>query len=401
VRRLVVLVSAVVFVDAMLFGALIPLVPAYADEFDLSKTGAGLLLASFGAGALAGGIPGGMAAGKLGPRRAVLAGLLLLACASFAFALSGSPLALGLSRFVQGFASTTTWAGALAWLTVVTPRDRRGEVIGTAFGFAVLGAILGPLFGSAADAIGIEVAFAVTGGVALGLAGWSAVSADAPRETQAPGAVRRAFRDRAFVGGLWLNTLPALLFGVLGVLAPLRLDEQGLGTIAIGVAFFLAGLLETGLNPLIGRISDRRGRLLPVRVALCASIAVATGLAFAAEPVAVLPLICLAAVAFGGFYTPGMALVSDRAETAGLAQGYGFGIMNAAWAFGNLTGPSVGGALADAFGDAVPYLGGAALCLATLVASLRVRPLRRARGAEGSAPAPTPRRATGGGSAPR
>ena len=397
-RRLLVLVSAVVFVDAMLFGALIPLVPAYADEFDLSKTGAGLLLGSFGAGALLGGVPGGIAAARLGPRRAVLAGLLLLAAASFAFALSGSPLALGLSRFVQGFSSTTTWAGALAWLTVATPRDRRGQLIGTAFGFAVLGAILGPLFGSVADAVGIERAFAVTGVVALALAGWAAASADAERETQSPGALRRAFGDRSFVGGLWLNTLPALLFGLLGVLAPLRLDEEGLGTVAIGVAFFSAGLLETVLNPLVGRFSDRRGRLLPTRLALGASVAVATALAFATDAAPVLVLVCLAAVAFGGFYTPGMALVSDRAEVAGLAQGLGFGIMNSAWAAGNLTGPSVGGVLADAFGDAVPYLGAAALCLATLAATMRVRPLRRAAAAEGSAAAPTPRRAAGGGS---
>ena len=42
-----------------------------------------------------------------------------------------------LARFVQGFSSTTTWAGALSWLTVETPRSRRGELLGTAFGAAV------------------------------------------------------------------------------------------------------------------------------------------------------------------------------------------------------------------------------------------------------------------------
>ena len=317
-RRLLVLVSAVVFVDAMLFGALIPLVPAYADEFDLSKAGAGLLLGAFGAGALAGGLPGGLLAARFGPRRAVLGGLVLLAAASFAFALSGSPWTLGLSRFVQGFSSTTTWAGALAWLTVATPRERRGQTIGTAFGFAVFGAILGPLFGSLAHAVGIRAAFAVTGGVALGLAAWSALSADAPAERGAPGA-------------LGLNPLPAMLFGVLGILAPLRLDAEGLGTAAIGAAFFAAGLLETGLNPLVGRFSDRHGRLLPTQIALGASMVVAI-------------------------------------------------------------------ALADAWGDAVPYLLAAGLCLATLVASTRVRPLRRVAAARGTAAAPSPHRAGGGGS---
>ena len=400
-RPLVVLVSSIVFVDAMLFGALIPLVPVYADEFDLSKTGAGLLVGAFGAGALLGGIPGGIAAARVGPRRAVLAGLLILAAASFAFALSDSPWTLGLSRFVQGFSSTVTWAGALAWLTVTTPRDRRGQYIGTAFGFAVLGAILGPLFGSVADVVGIPTAFAVTGVVALALTAWSALTADPPREPLEQGAVRRAFADRSFLGGLWLNLLPALLFGLLDVLAPLRLDAAGLGTLAIGAAFVGAGLLETVLNPLIGRFSDRRGRLLPTQLALAASAAVATALAFAERPAIVVLLICAAAVSFGGFYTPGMALVSDRAEVAGLAQGLGFGIMNSAWAVGNLVGPSVGGALADAAGDALPYLLAAGLCLLTLALTRTVRPQRRAAIAPGSAPAPTPNRAGGAGSAPR
>src|SRR5918998_3334336 len=115
-RRLLILVCTVVFVDAMLFGALPPLVPAYADEFDLSKTGAGLLVAAFGAGALFGGVPGGLAAARFGPKHAVVWGLVLLGLASFAFAVAGEPLVLGLARFVQGFSSTVTWAGALAWV---------------------------------------------------------------------------------------------------------------------------------------------------------------------------------------------------------------------------------------------------------------------------------------------
>jgi len=34
--------------------------------------------------------------------------------------------------------------GALAWLTLSAPRARRGQTLGTAFGFAVLGFIVGP-----------------------------------------------------------------------------------------------------------------------------------------------------------------------------------------------------------------------------------------------------------------
>ena len=374
----------------MLFGALAPLVPGYADEFGLSKAGAGLLVGAFGAGALCGGIPGGVAAGRLGPKRAVVIGLLFLALSSFGFALASGPWALGISRFVQGFSSTITWAGALAWLTVETPRSRRGELIGTAFGAAVFGAIIGPMFGAIAQEVSIRGTFGAVGALAVGLALWAATRASAQQTPSTPSSLPRAFRDRAFVGGLWLNTLPALLFGLMVVLVPLSLDEAGYGAIAIGLVFLGSGLLETVVNPLLGRFSDRRGRLLPIRVALAASVAVATAFAFASRPALVIALVFVAALAFGGFYTPGMALVSDRAEAAGLAQGMGFGIMNTAWALGNMTGPAAGGALAAGAGDALPYLLAAGLCALTLAASFR----------PGSARAPTRRPADAGSSAP-
>ena len=387
-RRLLILVCTVVFVDAMLFGALTPLVPGYADEFDLSKTGAGLLVAAFGIGALFGGVPGGLAAMRWGPKAAVVAGLAMLALASFGFAAADGPWTLGLARFVQGFSSTTTWAGALAWLTVATPRDRRGELIGTAFGAAVFGAILGPMFGAIADAVGIRLAFGTVGVAAALLAAWAASREGVPPERQRPRAVGRAFRDRAFLGGLWLNTLPAWLFGTLVVLVPLRLDEGGFTPFAIGAVFLAAGLVETVVNPLLGRFSDRRGRLLPIRAALAASVLVAIAFAGLDDAYAVAALAILAAISFGAFYTPGMALVSDRAEAAGLSQAIGFGIMNTAWALGNGSGPAAAGAIADVAGDAVPYLLAAALCLLTLLATGTVR-------------APTTRRVAGDGSSAR
>ncbi len=368
-RRLLVLVSSIIFVDALLFGALTPLIPGYADEFGLSKTGAGLLVAAFGAGALLGGIPGGIAALHIGPKRTVIFGLCLLAAASFAFAVADEAWTLGLARFAQGISSTTTWAGALAWLTVETPPGRRGETIGTAFGAAVFGAILGPMFGAGADAVGVTAAFAAVGVGALMLAAWAGTGPTSHAEPQPPGALAVALHDVRFLGGLWLNALPALLFGTLVVLAPLALADGGFSPLAIGLVFLTAGLVEVVVNPVLGRYSDRVGRLLPIRFALGAAVVVSTALAFADARAAIALLVCAAAIAFGGFYTPGMALVSDRAEAAGLAQALAFGVMNTAWALGNVTGPAAGGALAERFGDAVPYALGGVLCLLTLLAA--------------------------------
>ena len=370
-RRVLIATGSIVFLDTMLFGAIIPLLPDFADGYDLTKLEAGALLGAYGAGALVGGIPGGILVGRIGPKRGLLLGLTVLAASSLAFALAGGPVALGLSRFVQGFSSATTWAAALAWVAVAAPRERRGQALGTVFGTAVLGFVVGPMFGGVADLVGIRWSFVAVALVAVALALALLPLERPPGEEASPGAIGRALRDRAFLGGLWLNTLPALFFGVLDVLVPLLLDDAGYDAIAIAAVFVVAGLVEVVLNPLVGRVSDRRGRLLPVRIALSATIAVACALAFASEPLMVAALVVAASISAAGFYTPGMALVADRAELAGLPQGIGFGVTNSAWATGAVIGPVVGGALAQAFGDPVPYLLLGALCGLTLLAATR------------------------------
>ena len=262
--------------------------------------------------------------------------------------------------------------GALAWISATEPRERRGEAIGTAFGAAIFGAILGPAFGGVADLVSVEAAFTIVGLVALTFAALASLARSASPETASLAGLRRAFRDQRFLGGLWLNMLPAMLFGLLIVLTPLALDDAGWSTFGIAAVFFGSGLVEVVLNPLLGRYSDRVGRLLPIRAALTASVVVALALAASSEAAIIALLVCAAGISFGSLYTPSMSLTSHRAETAGLAQGLAFGVMNTAWALGELVGPSAGGALADSAGDAAPYLVGAALCALTLVATYRV-----------------------------
>ena len=67
-RKLLLLVGGIVFVDTMFFAALPPLLPDYADEFGLSKAGAGVLSAAYPAGALVGGVPSGLATARVGAR---------------------------------------------------------------------------------------------------------------------------------------------------------------------------------------------------------------------------------------------------------------------------------------------------------------------------------------------
>ena len=58
--------------------------------------------------------------------------------------------------------------------------------------------------------------------------------------------------------------------------------------------------------------------------------------------------VMLTFVALASFWAPGMAMLSDAAEDAGLDQALAFAISNLAWALGHMFGAGVGGAVADA-----------------------------------------------------
>jgi MFS family permease len=374
-RRLLLLVCSITLADTMLYAALVPLLPHYADEFGLSKGQAGLLVGAYAAGAFIGAVPGGIAAARFGPRRAVIAGLALMAVASIAFGFAGSAAELGLSRLAQGFGSALSWAGALAWLVAGTPRERRGEMLGTAIGAAIFGALLGPAVGATAEAIGPRPAFIGVACVAVGLLVWAVRTPAVAAEPQSPRALGRAVRSPLILSALWMMVLPALLFGVVAVLVPLELGDAGWSAAAIAGVFIVSAAIEMVVAPLIGRFSDRSGRFLPLRIALVGAIVVTVSFALADNPWVIAPLVVAAALAFGAFWAPAMALLSDGADRIGLAQGLGFGLMNAAWGGGNSLGPVLGGALADAAGDAFPFALMAGVCAVTLVGVSRGRHL--------------------------
>jgi len=372
-RRLMLLVCTLVWVDTMLYAALTPLLPRFADHLHLSKAGAGVLVAAYAAGALVGGLPGGAAAARLGARRAVLVGLTLMGISSLGFAFAHGFTPLLAARFLQGCASGFTWAGAFAWLLAAAPRERRGQLIGTALGAAVFGALFGPVVGAVAALVGRAAVFTALAGLAVVLAVWTLQIESIPPDRPSLSAMARALRNRRFVGGLALMALPSLLWGVLSTLAPLQLAAVGWGAVAIGGVWLVGAALETALSPLAGRMIDRRGILVPVQASLAASAVLSVGLALTPRPLVYVPLLILAGGAYGVLFTPAFALIAEGAEQSGLAQGMAFGLMNAAWALGALIGPAAGGAVAAATGDVVPFLVSAGFCAIALAAVRRAR----------------------------
>jgi predicted MFS family arabinose efflux permease len=376
-RKLLLLVSAVVLVDTSFYAAITPLLPDLTDEFGLSKGGAGLLAAAYPVGTFVGGLPGGIMAARVGVKPTVLAGLALMVVSSVAVAFAGSILVLDLARFVQGVGGAASWAGAMAWLAGAAPRERRGQLIGSAMGAAIAGALLGPVIGVAADLAGFEVVFCFIAMIGVGLMVWTLrTPAAAPLGDGTLRGLVGAMRNGQVRTGLLLITVPGLLFGTLSVLGPLRLDELGATTAAIGAIWLLSAAFEAIVSPLAGRFSDKRGPLTPLLGGLVGGAITFALLPWPNDAVTLGVLIVIGAPVIGLLWAPSMAMLSDGADAVGLEQGIAFGLMNLTWATGQAVGDIGGARLGQAAGDEVAYLTLSAICLAAFIV-LRTRSLRR------------------------
>src|SRR3954447_10403502 len=371
-RRLLILASAMIFFDVAFFAAIAPLLPEYVDELGLTKAEAGILSAAYAAGTLVGSLPAGFVASRVGPRRTVIAGLLLLGVASLVFGFGEEILLLDSARFVHGVAGALIWSGALTWLISSAPEDKRGSISATALGPAVAGALLGPALGAIAGSIGTEPVFSSVLVITILL---SLAAARLP-ETRTPerqnlSEVMATLVSRPVLDAAAFVAVPSVMFGAIEVLVPLRIDDLGGGHGLIAGGFIAGAALEAMLAPVAGRMSDRIGRRLPYVIGLSVCAAAMAGVALAGTLGGVLAALIVTSLGAGLCFAPALTLISDVAESSSLHQGFAAGLSNMAWASGQVVGGIGGGAVASLTGNVLPSMVIAALLLATVFYAYR------------------------------
>lgn len=369
-RGLLIFCSGIVFFDVTFYAAIAPLLPDYVAEFDLSKAEAGVLAAAYAAGTLIASLPAGLVAVRVGPRRTVIGGLVLLGVASLVFGFGANIVLLDAARFAQGVAGGLIWSGALTWLVTTAPPERRGSIIGTAVGTAVAGALVGPLLGAIAAEVGTEVVFGAVLGISLALAAVAArLPEAAPPPRQALRGVAATIATRPVLVATGFVAVPSVMFGAVEVIVPLRIDDLGGGPIAIAGGFIAAAAIEAGLAPISGRYSDRIGRRIPFVLGTGICAVAMLGIAAAGNLAPILAALFLGSLGAGVCFSPALTTLSETADTSGLEQGFAAGLSNMAWAAGQTGGALIGGAAASAAGYAAPSIGVAViLVLASLYA---------------------------------
>src|SRR2546423_49955 len=154
----------VVFVDALLMFAIVPLLPGYVRDLHLTKTEVGLVVGIYSGAVLVGSVPVGYLAWRVGARGLTIFGVALLAVATFGCAFAGGFLWLLAARTGQGLSSAVSWTAGMAWLSEASEPNVRGRVLGTAMSFATVGAPGGPVIGGAVGgAYGLRAPFVLLG----------------------------------------------------------------------------------------------------------------------------------------------------------------------------------------------------------------------------------------------
>ena len=145
----------------------------------------------------------------------------------------------------------------------------------------------------------------------------------------------------------------------------------------ISNASYIVGFLASGFSvtqflfaPLIGALSDRFGRRLVILLSLAGS-ALAYLMMAAADGLVLLAIARLIAGAMGGSFSTAGAYIADITPPEKRAQS--FGLIGAAFGFGFITGPVIGGLL-GAIDLHLPFAVAGGLCIANLLFGLVALP---------------------------
>ena len=392
-RRLLIL-FAIVFVNFLGAGMVMPVLPLYAGHaFGAGPEAIALLLTSFYAAQFIAAPFLGRTSDRLG-RRPVLIGSQIGTVASFALmALASSMGGLFVARIIDGITGGNIIV-AQAYITDVTPREKRTQGLGVIFAAFGLGHIFGPAFGGLLSAaFGAHVTFfaaALVSTLTVVLTWWLLPeSLTAERRAERSARVSK-MRVQDITGNAPLliilvigfcaqfsiavlqSTLPLFGEAVLFAEQPASMQSLGVGLLltSIGVGQLVTQLFL--LRPLVKRYGERR---LVVIGAFFRGIGMLTIVVFSSAFLVGSVSMVMVAVA-SGLMMPSLQSLATT-NTAEEISGGVLGIYNSSTTLGLIFGTALGGVLFAA-GPRYPYILAGCVLLFTVLPALtlqrRLRP---------------------------
>lgn len=353
-REIWVLIAAA-FVIAIGFGLISPVLPRFAQSFDVGATASSIIVSAFAFFRLVFAPGGGKLIARFGERPIYLAGLLIVAVSTGATAFAQSYWQLLVYRGLGGIGSTMFTVSAVALIVRLAPPAIRGRVSSAYATAFLMGGVGGPVIGGVLGNLGLRIPFIVYAVALVIAAGLVAVfirsdairpAADAPvrpvftfRDGLGDSAYRASLVS-GFANG-WAN------FGVRNAILPLfagAVVADAPWVAGLALAVFAAGN-AVGLT-VAGRRTDRVGRRPFIIAGLLVS-GLATLVTGWATTLVLLVIVCIVAGLGAGTLNP--AQQASLADVVGHERNGGPAIAAVQMSsdLGSIIGPILAGVLVD------------------------------------------------------
>ena len=145
-------------------GLLLPTLPLFALQLDVSFAVAALIIAASGIGTMFADVPAGMVLGRFGLKRTMLAGTAIVAVSLFALGYGSFLPLFFLYRLADGVGRSMWAISRVAYITEAIDPAERGRAISIFGGLNRIGSFAGPVTGGlVADSFGLRSAFILAG----------------------------------------------------------------------------------------------------------------------------------------------------------------------------------------------------------------------------------------------
>ena len=273
-RRVLIWMCVLIGVNQLGFGAIVPVLPLYAQDFGVTASAVGMAVAIYGLARFLIAMPIGRLSDALGRRTALALGGLLSATGNLWCAWAADFPEFVLARFVAGAGAGAVITTGHVVLADITRPEWRGRALGIYQGTFIFSVGIGPFPGGwLAETWGLDAPFVACGlaslvagaiarfavGETRDLAGHGKGSGPSPDYLRQ---LRLVFSNRAFLLVSWVSFINAFsrtggLFTIVPILGASRL---GLGTIEIGFGIALGAVLGLLAAWPTGAVTDRFGR---------------------------------------------------------------------------------------------------------------------------------------------
>jgi len=387
-----------VAIDLVGFGIVLPILPQYAERFDVSATTIGFMVASFSIAQLLAAPVLGKLSDRVGRKPILIISLFGTAVGSLLTGVAGSVWLLFLGRIVDGAsgASVSVAQAAAADLAPAQDRARLMGLLGAAFG---VGFVVGPAIGALAALGGPHVPFYLAAAIAFvnavvaikrlpetspSIAGGRGQAADdaerlADASIDGPGIAEPAHLERPKASrsagtapdAAGIIRLIAVAFVAMIGFSGFEATFALLGERRFGFELYTTGAVFTAIGlalvlvqvRVIGPVNDRLGELNTLRAGLASNALGFVVLSIDGGWVTLVAALVMLVVG-QGLLTP--TLSAAVAGRAGLQRGEWLGWQQSAGGLARVLGPITAGVLFEHAGVGVPYVLAAVLAALAL-----------------------------------